>query len=119
MSDGAIRFTAKLKGAFNVARLLRRYPGAALSTGVALGSTLEFEPGSAVAVEPEEGQTATGNFTVTLFTMPTGVAIDPASVPVVHGLANYKSTVVTSDAGGGRTLFSAQLAFQGSVMMLK
>ena len=26
MSDGAIRFTAKLKGAFNVARLLRRYP---------------------------------------------------------------------------------------------
>ena len=26
MSDGAIRFTAKLKGAFTVARLLRRYP---------------------------------------------------------------------------------------------
>ncbi len=26
MNDGAIRFTAKLKGAFNVARLLRRYP---------------------------------------------------------------------------------------------
>ena len=26
MNDGAIRFTAKLKGAFTVARLLRRYP---------------------------------------------------------------------------------------------
>ncbi len=26
MNDGAIRFTAKLKGAFNVARLLQRYP---------------------------------------------------------------------------------------------
>jgi autotransporter-associated beta strand protein len=100
-------------------RLLRRYPGAALPNGVALGSTLAFEPGSAVAVEFTEGYSVSGNVTVPLFTMPTGVALDPASVPVVHGLANYKSTVVTSDAGGGRTLFSVQLAFQGSVMMLK
>ncbi len=100
-------------------RLLRRYPDAALPNGVALGSTLAFEPGSAVAVEFTEGYSVSGNVTVPLFTMPTGVALDPASVPVVHGLANYKSTVVTSDAGGGRTLFSVQLAFQGSVMMLK
>jgi len=100
-------------------RLLRRYPGVALPTGVALGSTLAFEPGSAVALEPEEGHAASGDFTVPLFTMPTGVAIDPAAVPVIHGLANYKAAVVASDAGGGRTLFSAKLVFQGTLMLLK
>lgn len=93
--------------------------GVTLPDGVALGSTLAFETGAAIALEPEEGHTPSGNFTVALFTMPTAVAVDPATVPVLHGLSNYKTTVIATDAGGGRTLFSAQLAFQGSVLMLK
>jgi autotransporter-associated beta strand protein len=100
-------------------RLLRRYPGVALPTGVALGSTITFEPGSAVVLEPEEGHTATGNFTVPLFTMPTDVAVDPSAVPVHHGLANYKATIIATDAGEGRTLFSVELAFQGTIMMVQ
>jgi autotransporter-associated beta strand protein len=100
-------------------RLLRRHPDASLPGGVALGSDVAFEEGSAVVVEFAEGFSVSGSVTVPLFTMPTVSAVDPATVPVVHGLANYKAAVFTSDAGGGRTLFSARLAYQGSIIMLK
>jgi autotransporter-associated beta strand protein len=99
-------------------RLVRRYPGPALPNGVELGSTVTFEAGAQIVVEPEAGHTVSGNFTVPLFSVPSSVPVDPASVPVQHGLPNYKATV-TATTAGGRTVVSVQLAFQGSMMMIK
>lgn len=100
-------------------RLLRRYPGPTLPNGVTLGSTITFESGSQIVIQLDEVASITGTFSVPLFTMPTAVAVDPATVPVTHSLQNYKATVITTDLDGSRTLFSAQLRFQGSVMMLR
>jgi len=100
-------------------RLLRRYPGATLASGVALGSTITFESGSQVVIQLDAGYSVSHNFTVPLFTAPSSVAIDPASVPVQYSLSNYKAMVVTADAGNSRTLFSAKLTFQGALMLVK
>jgi len=99
-------------------RLLRRYPGAALANGVALGSTITFESGSQVVVQLDAGYSVSHNFTVPLFTVPSSVAINPASVPVQYSLSNYKATV-TATTVGSMILVSAQFAFQGSLMLLK
>ncbi len=99
--------------------LSRRYPDAALPAGVALGSTVTFEAGARLEIALDEGFTVPGNFTVPLFTVPSGMAPDPATVPVRHSLLNYKATVVTAPLSGGRTLFSAELSFQGTLMMVK
>jgi autotransporter-associated beta strand protein len=99
-------------------RLLRRYPGPALTNGVMLGSTITFEPGSQVAVQVDAGYSVTKNFTLPLFLLPVGGTIDPATVPVQHTLASYKATVTTSTVGS-RVLVSAQLTFQGSLMLVK
>ena len=98
--------------------LVRRYPGPALPNGVELGSTVTFEAGSQIVVEPDPGYTVSGNFTVPLFSVPSSVPVDPAAVPVQHGLPNYKATV-TAVTAGSRTVVSVQLAFQGSIMMVK
>ena len=100
-------------------RLLRRYPGPTLPNGVELGGPLTFEAGAAVVIEPDTGYSVPGNFTLALFTMPTSVSIDPAMVPVQHGLQNYRATVITTDAGGSRTLFSVVMVFQGTVMTIQ
>ncbi len=100
-------------------RLLRRYPGPALPNGVELGGPITFEPGAAVVIEPDAGYSVPGNFTLPLFTLPTSVSIDPALVPVRHGLQNYSATVITTDAGGGRSLFSVVMVFQGTVMTIR
>lgn len=100
-------------------RLVRRHPEAALPKGVQLGGPIAFEPGSAVRVEWADGYTVTRNVTVPLFTVPTAVAPDAAAVPVQHGLSNYHTTVVTSDAGGGQTLYSATLTYSGAVLILR
>lgn len=99
-------------------RLVRRYPGPALPNGVELGASVTFEAGSQVVVETDAGYTVSGNFTVPLFSVPSGYAIDPASVPVQHSLQNYKATV-TAETSGDRTVYSVTLAFQGSVMMIR
>lgn len=79
-----------------------------------ISGTLEPVSVSALGVGPS----IAGNFSLPLFSMPSGRAVDPAIIPVPHSLQNYKATVITTDLGGSRTLFSAQLTFQGSVMML-
>ena len=84
-----------------------------------LGGPLTFEAGAAVVIEPDTGYSVPGNFTLALFTMPTSVSIDPAMVPVQHGLQNYSATVITTDAGGGRTLFSVVMVFQGTLMTIQ
>jgi autotransporter-associated beta strand protein len=95
-----------------------RHPEAGLPNGVELGSSVTFEAGAQVDIVLNEGFSVAGNFKVPLFTVPSGVAIDPASVPVRHSLNNYKATVTTSTVGS-RTLVSAQVTFQGSVMLVK
>jgi autotransporter-associated beta strand protein len=102
----------------NGGALLRRYPDANLPDGVALGSAITFESGSHVDIVLNAGFTVTGNITVPLFTVPSGVSVDPASVPVRHSLKNFKATVITS-ALGSRTQVSAQLVFQGTVVTVK
>lgn len=99
-------------------RLLRRYPGVALTNGVELGSWIAFEAGSQVVIQMDAGYTVSRNFMVPLFLLPPGGTIDPASVPVQYSLSNYKATVTTSTVGS-RLLVSASFAFQGSLMLLK
>ena len=100
-------------------RLLRRYPGASLANGVVLGAAIAFESGSQVVVQLDAGYSVSHNFMVPLFTVPSSVAPDPASVPVQFSLLNYKATVITADAGNSRTLVSAKLTFQGALMLVK
>ena len=100
-------------------RLLRRYPSVTMPSGVMLGSAITFESGAQVVLVLDAGFTVTRNFTVPLFSVPSGVVVDPATVPVSYSLQNYKATVVASDAGGDRTLFSAQFTFRGSVMTFR
>jgi autotransporter-associated beta strand protein len=99
-------------------RLLRRYPGPALPSGVMLGSTITFEPGSQVAVQLDAGYVLTKNFTVPLFLLPVGGTIDPSTVPVQHAVTHYKATVTTSLVGS-QVLVSAQFTFQGTLMLLR
>jgi len=98
--------------------LARRHPDATMPNGVELGAAITFEDGSRLDVVFANGFTVTGNFTVPLFTVPSSVAISPATVPVRHSLTNYRATVTTSTVGA-RTLVSAQLTFQGSMMLVK
>jgi autotransporter-associated beta strand protein len=100
------------------ASLVRRYPDANLPNGVTLGATITFESGAYLDIVLAAGYTVNRNFTVPLFTVPSGVSIDPGAVPVRHGLTNYKATVTTSTVGT-RTLVSASLTFQGSLVLLR
>ena len=99
--------------------LICRYPEPGMPNGVMLGSTISFEPGSRLNIVLNDGFTVPGDFTVPLFLLPPGGMIDPATVPVQHTLQNYKATVTTTDAGGSRLLVSAQMTFQGTLMMVK
>lgn len=100
------------------ASLVRRYPDAGLTNGVMLGAGVTFESGSHLDLVWNSGFTVGGNFTVPLFSVPAGVTVDPANVPVRYSLNNYRATVVTS-ALGGRTLVSVQLRFCGTVLLVQ
>lgn len=99
-------------------RLLRRYPETGLPNGVELGGAITFEDGAAVRVGLAEGQTLLGNFTLPLFLLAEGEAVEPATVPVEHGFSNYKATVTTS-MGGSRMLVSVRLAYQGTLISVR
>ncbi|MFO7937374.1 MAG: autotransporter-associated beta strand repeat-containing protein [Kiritimatiellia bacterium] len=99
-------------------RLLRRYPELTLPNGVELGGPINFSDGGAVRVALEEGLSAPGNFTLPLFLLAEGETIDPMTVPVEHNLPNYVATVTTSTVGT-RVVVSAQLSYQGTLIMLR
>ena len=98
-------------------RLLRSYPGPNLPNGVELGGSITFESGSAVRVEIEAGESATGNFSLALFLLAEGDSVDPEDVPVEHDLGNYRAVVSTSMVGS-RELVSVALVYQGTIILV-
>lgn len=97
-------------------RLLRRYPGPSMPSGVELGAGVTFAAGSQLVIKIDEGYPIARNFTVPLFSVPSSVTVDPATVPVQHSLPKNYKAVVTASTVDSRTMVSVQLMFQGTLI---
>lgn len=92
--------------------------------GVALGAAITFVEGAQVRIAFDPGFSPAGlaTFSVPLFLLPAGATIDPAAVPVVTEVQNFRPTVFTDVLGEGvaaRVLVSVKYQFRGTLLMLQ